>query len=297
MRPAAVALAFCALCASPATAADAVPDPADWLQTTRQHAGQLNPDTAAILAPALDEADRILEVLAAAFAPTPATWARGHALGGNLADYAGNPGHAPGEFESFIVAARRILAATPPAGHSPAATSRWLDAAADRILTAVHTAERAGTPSRLPHSARPAALATVSADLRIAAQLARFHARRAAAAVHYNLFKRGLKLAELVAATYAEKDALAAWRDLVALAESSAAGSTPPALARDPRLLAHWRSELKRVAASYKDLEEQCCPPDEAVMRAPVWSPATDGNLSPPYLALPARRPGARTHR
>lgn len=281
MRPVSVALLLTVLFAPAAIAAEPVPDPAEWLTETRTRAGRLAPPLAAALAPGLDRADDVQRVLLAAFAPA-AGWARGHALGGNLADYAGNVGRAPAEFEGFIAAARRILAETAPAGHTPAATARWLEDAAAQLLAAVRTAESAAGASLPPE------LAAIAADLRIVAQLARFHARRAFAAVHYNLFKRGLKLAELVAATYAEKDALAAWRDLVALAGAAADPETPP---RDPRLLAHWRAELKRVEASYKELEEQCCPPDEAVMREKVWSPATDGERTPPYIRVPGRDP------
>ena len=33
------------------------------------------------------------------------------------------------------------------------------------------------------------------------------------------------------------------------------------------------RAELKKLEASFKDLEDQCCPPDEAIMREKVWKP------------------------
>lgn len=283
MRPAIPALLLALLPAVAVIAAEPVPDPAAWLAETRARASRLPPPLAAAVAPGLDRADAVHRVLLAAFAPS-AGWTRGHALGGNLADYAGNEGLVPAEFEGFIAAARRILAGEPPTRHAPAATGRWLEAAATQLHTAARSAESAAGAPRSPE------LAALAADLRLTAQLARFHARRAAAAVHYNLFKRGLKLAELVAATYAEKDALAAWRDLVALAEAPLPPGAPP---RDPRLLAHWRAELRRVEASYKDLEEQCCPPDEAVMREKVWSPATDGDRTPPYIRVPARGPAS----
>lgn len=283
MRPALLPLLLAFLSAAAAPAAEAVPDPADWLAATRAQARRLPPPLAAAVAPGLARADEVRRVLLAACAPATG-WARGHALGGNLAAYAGNPGLAPAEFEGFIAAARRILAAEPPAGHTPAATARWLDAAASHLDAAARNAESAAGASP------PPALAALAADLRLTAQLARFHARRAIAAVHYNLFLRGLKLAELVAATYAEKDALAAWRDLVTLAAADLPPGAPP---RDPHLLAHWRAELRRVEASYKDLEEQCCPPDEAVLREQVWSPATDGARTPPFIRVPVPGPAS----
>jgi hypothetical protein len=38
-------------------------------------------------------------------------------------------------------------------------------------------------------------------------------------------------------------------------------------------LCGHWRDELKTLERSLKELEDQCCPPDEAVMKEKVWTP------------------------
>lgn len=177
-------------------------------------------------------------------------------LGVNLADYANNPGTDPAQFETSIEAARRILVGGSTTKRSPDATSLWLDATADQLLAAVRAVEIA------PVSVRDAAQATALVDLRARALLGRYHARRLLAAVHYNLFKRGQRLAELVAATFGERDAVVVWRELVATC-----GSHP--------LAPHWRAELKKLEWSLKELEDQCCPPDEATLKEKVWQPAT----------------------
>jgi hypothetical protein len=75
--------------------------------------------------------------------------------------------------------------------------------------------------------------------------------------VHFNLFKGGLKLAELFAATMQEKEAVAAWRELVAIAGDRYAFDLAMG-ARDHNLCGHWRDELKKLEGSLKELEEQC---------------------------------------
>lgn len=164
---------------------------------------------------------------------TPAAGFLGHYAAATPAD--------PGRYESPADAARRIVAS------APATSAQAADVTAlqfDRLATAL--------------------LASSSDDDRIAGYRARFHARRLIAAVRYNLFMRSLRLAELVAATYAEKDAVLAWRALVAIAAS----------AQHPSAAA-LRADLNHYEASLKDLEEQCCPPDEAVLKEKIWQPAS----------------------
>ena len=176
-------------------------------------------------------------------------------LGAKLADYASNPAGDAKLCENLIDAARRILAGGTTTKRTPDETIFALDELADKIFAAVDAAEVAARNSRVAVPERELA------ELRGRGHLARFHARRIVAAMHYNLFKRGLRLAELVAATYAEKEAVVAWRELTTL----------PAT---PAIVAARRAELKKLEASLKELEDQCCPPDEAILREKVWQPA-----------------------
>jgi hypothetical protein len=263
--------------------------PEVWQREFRRRFGAAGPDVEA----GLRQASRVLPMIVAAVYPykgfpTTRGWAERQALGASLADYAGNEGTDTEQFESFVDAAKRILAGGTTSKRPPDATSRWFDATADAILGSVRAAEAAVGASRGREFD-----ATVT-DLRILAQLARFHARRALAAVHYNLFVRGQSLAELVAATYAEKDAVAAWRELVAVAGDRYAPDLAMG-ARNFQLCGHWRDELKRLEGNLRALEESCCPPDEAVLKQKVWTPAVDGDREPPRVEherVPAAQPG-----
>lgn len=158
----------------------------------------------------------------------------------SLAVYAESVGQAPHRYETFVEAARRILA-------QERATKQTVD------NLVYDLAWRADDLLRAKQS---------SVDMVIAAHRARFHARRSVAAVHYNLFKRGQRLAELLAAAAREKQAVAIWRDLVTTAESAGHASA-----------ADFRADLKKLEASLKELEDQCCPSDEGVAKHPVWRP------------------------
>jgi hypothetical protein len=243
------------------------------------------------VAAALHRASGVLPMIVAAvypykLFPTTRGWAERQALGVNLADYANNEGTDPEQFESFVEAARRILAGGATTKRTPDATRLWFNSAADDILAAATAAETAaGTDRSLE-------LESTLIDVRILAQLARFHARRIVAAIHYNLFKRGLRLAELVAATYAEKEAVAAWRELVAVAGDRYTADLAMG-ARNFSLCGHWRDELKKLETGLKELEDQCCPPDEAIFREKVWTPEP-ALPAPPAVTLTASAGPAR---
>ena len=220
----------------------------------------------------LHRASQVLPMIVAAVYPysgfpTTRGWAERQSLGTHLADYAKNTGTDPQQFEGFEEAARRILAGGVTTRRAPDATSRWFDATADAILASVRAAESAAGEKRGNEFD-----ATVT-DLKILAQLARFHARRSLAAVHYNLFLRGQRLAELYAGTLEAKASVAAWRELVVIAGDRYAPDLAMG-ARNFSLAGHWRDELKKLEDDLKDLEAQCCPPDEAVLKEKVWSPA-----------------------
>lgn len=209
--------------------------------------------------------------------PTTRGWAERQSLGSSLADHARNEGIDTAQFENFAAAATRLLAGGATAKRTPDATSRWFDATADAILTSVRQAEAAIGGKRGQEFD-----ATLT-DLRILAQLARFHARRATAAVHYNLFKRGLRRAELLAATTEERIAIAACRDLVATAGDRYNFDLAMG-ARKFDLCGHWRDELAKLESNLKELEAQAGPAGDAVAKERVWQPATTGDRAPPTV-------------
>lgn len=208
------------------------------------------------------DAGEILALLAAAVAaPDPAH----PALGATLAVYAKNLGTDASHYEGFESAARRILAGGTTPLLAPDTTSLRLAALADSILETLRDFDA------LRADLRPDNFSTTSLGLRTVAHLARYHARRILAAVHYNLFLRSQRLAELYAATLETKAALAIWHELVTVVgdRDTLTFGTPPVTLRGT-----WRAELTRLEFDYKDLEAMCCPPDASWLHEKVWSPA-----------------------
>jgi hypothetical protein len=184
--------------------------------------------------------------------------------GGNpLSRYAAGATVDPLRVESAAEYARRTLAGAPTARLTPEATGAFLREQAASILASADQAP---------------------AEPRLIAELGRYHARRLEAAIHYQLFLRSQRLAELVAATYAEKDAVEHWRAVVRSAEARPAESADPGV-RPSRVAADWRAELGRLEASLRDLEEQCCPPDASVLQEKVWRPRPAGELTGPAIS------------
>ena len=234
---------------------------------------------AAPLAAGLHQASQVLPMIVAAVYPyagfpTTRGWAERQTLGATLAAYAKNEGTDTELFENFADAAARIATRGATAKRTPAATSRWFDATADAILASIREAEAA---TGAEHGKEFDSTIT---DLKILAQLARFHARRSLAAVHYNLFLRGGAKPELVAATRGEGEALAAWRDLVAAAGDRYAPDLAMG-ARNHDLCGHWRDELPRLEAGLAELETRLAQIPEAATPASAWSPASDGGTPP----------------
>ncbi len=247
------------------------------------------------VATALHHASQVLPMLVASSCypysafPTTRGWAERQSLGVALNDYAKNTGTDTEQFESFDAAAQRILAGGTTTKRTPDATARWLDETADAILAETKAIETLWKPTAPRASLE---LESTLTDVKILAQLARFHARRSLAAVHYNLFKRSLKLAELLAATYGERDAVAEWRQLVSIAGDRYTSDLAMG-ARNHSLCGHWRDELVKLENDVKELESQCCPPDEAVVKEKVWQPAALSSVPQITAQRPTRaQPG-----
>lgn len=235
---------------------------------------------------ALDRASQVLPMIVAAvypyrLFPTTRGWAERQSLGPTLAEYAKNEGTDTEQFENFADAAKRILAGGATAKRTPDATSRWFDATADAILAEVRVAETAR--AELPAAERDGGrgvdgrneFESTVTDLRILAQLARFHARRAIAAVHYNLFVLDWRHADLVAAMQANGAAVAAWRELVADAGDRYTYDLAMG-ARAHDLCGHWRDELKLLEEDQMNLIQRSGPPDVGRDERATWEPAAN---------------------
>src|SRR5206468_10920781 len=182
--------------------------------------------------------------------PTTRGWAERQSLGATLAAYARNTGSDVQQFESFKEAADRILAGGVTPRRTPEATRRWFDGTADAIQAEIDRAEKAIGENRGKE------FDSTMTDLRILAGLARFHARRSIAALHYNLYKSASDVNELNDAIAGERTAIDAWRGIV-----DAAGdrySLDLAMgARRFDLSVHWRDELAKLEQGFAELAQE----------------------------------------
>ena len=249
-----------------------------WRREFNRRFGNASPQVEA----GLQHASQVLPMIVASvypysLFPTTRGWAERQALGDSIAEYADNEGTDVELFENFAQAAERILAGGATAKVTPDATSRWFDATTDAILASVSAAEVATGEERSNE------FESTITDLKILAQLARFHARRSMAAVHYNLFLQGHRKTELLAAAEGEKQAIAEWRELVAVAGDRYAFDLAMG-ARSKNLCGHWRDELATLEANLRKLEEQCRSMKDDASNEATWTPAMDGDLTPPIV-------------
>jgi hypothetical protein len=221
-----------------------------WQRELARRFGAAAPHVEAGLA----RASRVLPMVVAAvypyrLFPTTRGWAERQPLGRTLAEYARNEGSDVELFESLAAAAQRLAAGGATAKRTPEATARWLDATADSVLAHVAAADRAAGAR---HGAE---LETALTDLRILAGLARFHARRARAAVQYDLFGITHDSTALDAAIAGERAAVDAWRGMVdAAGDRYAFDLAMGACSYD--LCGHWRDALPGLEAGLRQLEQ-----------------------------------------
>jgi hypothetical protein len=91
-------------------------------------------------------------------------------------------------------------------------------------------------------------------DLRILAHLARYHAHRMLAAVHYNVFKNTQNLWNLDEALHLERKAIDAWRDIVQAAGDVYADNLMMGICR-MNMCGHWRDDLLQLESDYEKLD------------------------------------------
>jgi hypothetical protein len=204
---------------------------------------------------ALHRASQVLPMIVASvypysLFPTTRGWAERQSLGATLAQYAKNEGSDVQQFESFEEAARRIASRGSTPRRTPETTSRWFDRTADAILSSVERADA------VIGDRRGNEFDSTITDLRILANLARFHARRSLAAVQYNLFGVTGNVAALDEAIAGERGAIDAWRGMVlAAGDRYAFNLAMGACSFD--LCGHWRDELVKLENGFAQLQQQ----------------------------------------
>ncbi|MBZ5499434.1 MAG: hypothetical protein LAP85_23800 [Acidobacteriia bacterium] len=169
---------------------------------------------------------------------------------GDLPFYAMAQGSDIQQFASFDEEAQNLIAGNDTAKTRPPETSRWFAQAAREIDTDVAEAEK-----RIG-SHRNKEFNSTIIDLKILAGLALYHARRIPAAVSYRLFERTKDVGALDDAIAQERNAVEAWRGLVAAAGDVYADDLMMGL-RSSGLCGHWRDELAALEKGLSALERR----------------------------------------
>src|SRR5579871_2680734 len=178
--------------------------------------------------------------------PTTRGWAEMNRQG-SLPKYADEDGSDIRQFMNVRDEAKSILEGTDTAMRRPEENSRWFAKTADGILASVDAAEKT-----IRFDANNEFRSTVT-DLRILARLARYHSLRLLAGVSYNLYKQSGDLHAFDDAVADERQALAAWNQIVAAAgdvysENLAFGAHAVGFSR------HWKEEYAILSRDFENL-------------------------------------------
>ena len=218
----------------------------------REFKRRLGVEAAPLVERALHKSSEVLpRIVASVFPydkfPTTRGWPEKQRWG-DLAQYAQAEGSDTQQFEGLAEAARRIVTGGETAKITPETNSRWFHEAASEILR---------DAGRLPVGlATTKELESTLTDLKILAGLARYHAVRIPAGVQYALFEQTNDVNALDAAIRYERDAIAAWEQIVAAAGDVYA---PNLIFGLPRfgLAGHWRDELVELRKGLTQLERR----------------------------------------
>jgi hypothetical protein len=243
--------------------------PAVWQREFERRFGK---PAAPFLEKALHQASRILPRIVASCYPYSAFpmtrgWAEKQRLG-DLPAYARAEGSDIQQFASFDEEAQMLVDGGQSAKVRPAENSRWFARTSAGISAAVAKAEK------LPTTRGNKEFESTVADLKILAALALFHSRRIPAAVNYRLFERTEDRAALGEAIAHERNAIEAWRQLVAAAGDFYTEDLMMGV-RGANLCGHWRDELLALERDLAALErrQRDAGPNPDARRAPRFPP------------------------
>jgi hypothetical protein len=171
---------------------------------------------------------------------------------GDLPEYAKGTGTDVEQFQSYAEAATQLLDGESTSKRTPFQTSQWFTSAAEQILADVGAAQAAG--KNLEGQAAREFQAT-SADLRILAYLAKYHASRMVAAVWYNVYLQSRDQFALERCLDAESQAIEHWTQLIA-----AAGDVYPETLKfgvhRVGFSRHWTEELAKLEEGLEQLRK-----------------------------------------
>lgn len=181
--------------------------------------------------------------------PMTRGWAEKQRLG-DLSAYARAEGSDIQQFANFDEEAQLLIDGGETAKLRPAQNSRWFAQTAADIQAQV-----AGAQQRIGNHRNKEFDSTIT-DLKILATLALFHSQRIPAAVDYRLFERTKDPKALDEAITGERNAIEAWKQLVAAASDFYTDDLMMGV-RGANLCGHWKDELAALEQGLAALERQ----------------------------------------
>ena len=221
--------------------------------------------------------------------PLTSGWAEKQHLG-DLPSFAKNQGSDIEQFENFDDEAKRLIENGQTPMIRPQENSRWFAQTAAAV-----TAEIVAAQDVIGDHQNKEFDSTI-VDLKILANLALFHSRRAPAAVSYDLYVRTKDPKALDDAIAGERSSIEAWRQLVVAAGDVYAPDLMMG-ARSRNLCGHWRDELAGLESGLTALEqERKAAPSVAINISPSNGFAGDPQQRPvvifqPLTTAPAGNP------
>lgn len=181
--------------------------------------------------------------------PMTRGWAEKQCLG-NLPSYAKNEGSDIQQFANFDEEAQLLIEGGETVKILPSMNSRWFEQTAADLNQLIAEAERATGNSKTNE------FKSTITDLKILSNLALYHSRRIPAAVSYRIFERTHDLSALDEAIASERNAIEAWRQIVASAGDVYTDDLMMGV-RGADLCGHWKDELVSLEKGLTDLEQK----------------------------------------
>jgi hypothetical protein len=200
--------------------------------------------------------------------PTTMGWAEKQRMF-DLPTYATAEGSDIQQFANSDEEARILVEGGETAKLLPSMTSLWLEQTSSGVNGLIAKAEEAIGNNRNKE------FDSTITDLKILANLALYHSRRIPAAVTYRIFVRTQDVSALDKAIACERNAIDAWRQIVAAAGDVYASNLK--FGPDYKLLSgHWKDELRYLEQDLAALEQQRrdFKPEGPVKRAPEYKAA-----------------------
>ncbi len=178
---------------------------------------------------------------------------------GDLPRYAMNQGSDIRQFASFDDEAQLLIEGGETARMRPSRNSLWFERRSAEISGLIDEAEDVVGDSRNKE------FDSIITDLKILSNLSLFHSRRIPAAVSYRLFKRTNDVSALEDAIAYERNAIEAWREIVAAAGDvytddlmmGNRGRETDVRLSISGLSGHWKDELVRLEEGLASLEQE----------------------------------------